>query len=248
MATDRDAAGESAPRGARPVWRGSASVASVRFEPGQVLLRRFFQRGQTMSVVKCGRVVSDDERGLLLWVADGSPLRWLMLADGRSPHEVALPEWHDAPKRLERRAWQGGGILTLLPPQAAHSVWWFWRGRRGGFSGWYVNLEAPVVRWDDGAVAGVDSVDHDLDIMVAPDRSWHWKDEDELAGRTAHPAYYWVDDPDAVRAEGERVAKLIEAGGFPFDGTWCDFRADPAWTVPDELPDGWDRPRARPTC
>lgn len=36
---------------------------------------------------------------------------------------------------------------------------------------------------------------------------------------------------------------MVEAGAFPFDGTWCDFRPDPAWAVPAELPAGWDRPR-----
>jgi hypothetical protein len=215
----------------------------MRFEPGRTVLRRFFQRGERPSVVKSVRVVGDDERGLLVWVADGSPLAWLTLADGRSMHGMPLPEWLAAPKRLDRRAWQGGGILVLIPPVAAHSVWWFWRNG-GAFSGWYVNLEAPAVRWDDGEVAGVDSVDHDLDIVVRPDRSWQWKDEDELVERSAYPEHYWVDDPEAVRAEGERVTKLIDAGGFPFDGTWCDFRPDPCWTVPESFPVGWDRPRA----
>jgi hypothetical protein len=30
---------------------------------------------------------------------------------------------------------------------------------------------------------------------------------------------------------------LAEAGRFPFDGTWTDFRPDPAWPAPT-LPDG----------
>jgi hypothetical protein len=216
----------------------------VRFQPGQVVLRRCFQRGQTISSVAYGRVVSDDERGLLLWIADGSPLAWLMPVDERSPHRMPFPELLRAPKRLEQRAWQGGGILILMPSRTAHSVWWFWRDARDGFSGWYVNLEAPATRWCDGDVAGVDTVDQDLDIVVRPDRSWQWKDEEDFAERNAYPEHYWVDDPAAVRAEGERLVKLIEAGGFPFDGTWCDFRPDQAWMVPDEFPVGWDRPRA----
>lgn len=40
------------------------------------------------------------------------------------------------------------------------------------------------------------------------------------------------------------MIKLIEAGAYPFDGAWCDYRPDPTWTVPDQLPDGWDRLRA----
>jgi hypothetical protein len=216
----------------------------MRFEPGQIVLRRYFQRAQSVSLVTCARVVSDDERGLLLWVEDGSPACSLRAVDGRRLRGMSLPEWAAAPKRQERWAWQGG-ILVLMPPEAANSIWWFWRDDRPAeFAAWYVNLEAPATRWCDRDVAGVDTVDHDLDIVVRPDRSWRWKDEDEFAERSAYPEHYWVDDPAAVRAEGERVVKLIEAGGFPFDGTWCDFRPDPAWTVPDELPAGWDRPRA----
>jgi hypothetical protein len=108
-----------------------------------------------------------------------------------------------------------------------------------------VNLEEHAVRWDDGGVAGVDVVDQDLDVVVAPDRSWRWKDEDEFAERLAFPGHYWVSDEAAVRAEGLRVIKQAEAGDFPFDGTWTDFRPDPSWPVPTALPDGWDRPVAR---
>jgi hypothetical protein len=39
----------------------------------------------------------------------------------------------------------------------------------------------------------------------------------------------------------ERVAGLATAGAYPFDGTHCGFRPDPAWDVPS-LPVGWDQP------
>jgi hypothetical protein len=55
-----------------------------------------------------------------------------------------------------------------------------------------------------------------------------------------------VTDEAAVRAEGERVLKLVATGEFPFDWTRIDFRPDPTWTVPLRLPSGWDRPRATP--
>lgn len=216
---------------------------TVRLEPGQTALRRYFKRGNTISVVKHARVVSDDDRGLLLWVGHGSPLRWLKAADGRSLHDIPFAEWITLPKRLWSGAWRGPGILILMPPHAAHSVWWFWRAD-GTFENWYINLELPPVRWHDGALAGLDTVDHDLDIVASPDGSWRWKDEHEFEERQAFPDHYWVDDPAAVRAEGERVVTLFEQRRFPFDGTWCDFRPDPAWTVPPDLPAGWDRTRA----
>ena len=42
------------------------------------------------------------------------------------------------------------------------------------------------------------------------------------------------------------MIKLIEAGEFPFDGTWTDFRPDPAWPVP-RAPGRLGPPR-RPTA
>jgi hypothetical protein len=218
---------------------------TVRFEPGWPVVRRYFQLRESISVVKYGRVVSDDDRGLLLWVPAGGPLRWLKAADGRHLRELAFSEWITTPKRLWTGVWRGPGILVLLPPETAYSVWWFWHPD-GTFANWYINLEEPSVRWRDGQLAGVDTVDHDLDVVASPDGSWQWKDEHELVERQQFPDHYWVDDPAAVRAEGERAVKLFEARRFPFDGTWCDFRPDPTWTVPADLPPGWNRARARP--
>lgn len=194
--------------------------------------------------VRTAVVVSDDDRGLLVWVARGAPVGSLASHDGRTIRSMPFAEWVTLAHRVHPHPWNGPGVLKLMPPGAHHSVWWF-RDEAGAFTGWYVNLEEPAVRWDDGALAGVDMRDQDLDIVVAPDRTWRWKDVDEFTERLAYPEHYWVPDPDAVWAEGRRVVARIEAGGFPFDGTWCDFAPDPAWAVPARLPDGWDRPPAR---
>jgi hypothetical protein len=177
-------------------------------------------------------------------VAPGSPVAYEVADDGRGMRDMPFAEWVTLPYRLVEAPWQGPGVLKLTPPGAAYSVWWL-RTPEGRFNGWYVNLEEPAVRWDDGDLAGIDMVDQDLDILVRPDRSWQWKDEEEFVERLAFPSHYWVADDAAVRAEGHRVVRLIEAGQFPFDGTWCDFQPDPQWTVPAELPAGWDRPSAR---
>ncbi|HEX2774384.1 MAG TPA: DUF402 domain-containing protein, partial [Micromonosporaceae bacterium] len=84
---------------------------------------------------------------------------------------------------------------------------------------------------------------HALDVWVEPDRTWRWKDEDEFAEKTGHPLYWTAEEAAAIRARGEALAARAEARQFPFDGTWCDFRPDPAWPVP-QRPAGWDRPRA----
>ena len=211
--------------------------------PGRLIVHRNVRRGR-IGWVRPVRVVSDDERGLLLWLARGSVVGHEVAADGRTMRRMPFAEWVRPRYRVEQLTWQGPGVLMFCPAQGAYSVWWF-RDDDGRFTGWYVNLEEPAVRWAEGGLAGVDVVDQDLDIGVAPDRSWRWKDEEEFVERLAFAGHYWVADEAAVRAEGARVVALIEAGKFPFDGTWCDFRPDPTWPVPSALPSGWDRPVVR---
>ena len=214
----------------------------MRFARGRVVLHRGFLHDK-LSWATVNHVVGDDDRGLLLWRGVGGPHLTRVATDGRGIRDMPFPEWAQAQTRLNHGTWRDLTVLMLLPPGAAHSIWWLFRG--GTFEAWYVNLEEPAGRWDDGPAAGVDFTDQDLDIVVKPDRSWVWKDEDEFAERLAYPEHYWVTDAAAVRAEGERLIPLIEAGKFPFDGTWCDVAPDPDWFAPPPLPPGWDRPRAR---
>ena len=214
----------------------------MTFAPGTPALRRHFMRGHELSRVWVGHVAADDEQGLWLFFATGSAWRNVGAADGRTFREVPFTEWGRVEHALHDGVWNGDALM-LHPPGAPYSVWMFFTG--GVHSSWYVNLERPGVRWrnDDGLV-GLDTVDYDLDIVVAPDRTWRWKDEDEFVAHLAVPENYWCDDEAAVRASGADVVKLIEAGAFPFDGTMAGFRPDPAWTVPTTIPAGWDRPRA----
>jgi hypothetical protein len=220
----------------------------MRFAPGRTVLYRNTHHGRVVNVRPC-RVVSDDDRGLLLWLPRGSVMAIEVADDGRGIRQMPFREWAGlgrggSGRRLVAGAWQGPGILKFLPPDVEHSVWFFFDDE-GRFANWYVNLEEHAIRWDDGEVAGVDVIDQDLDVVAYPDHTWAWKDEEEFAERLALPDDYWVPDEAAVWAEGRRVTKLIEAAEFPFDGTWTDFTADPAWPIPRDLPAGWDRPAVR---
>lgn len=210
------------------------------FEPGRTVFYRNIDGPRLASVRPC-RVVSDDERGLLLWLARDSVVLVQEAVDGRGIREMPFTEWVTLPTRVVETTWQGPGVLKFIPPDVDWSIWFF-RDEHDRFKNWYVNLEARALRWDDGYAAGVDVIDFDLDIDVHPDRTWEWKDEDELAERLALPEHYWVRDEAALWADGRRVVKAIEAGEFPFDGTWTDFVPDPAWTPFATLPAGWDRP------
>lgn len=214
----------------------------MRFEPGQVIVRRHYQH-HLLSRVWLGHVAAEDDRATWMWVAPGSAYRDLGSADGRHLRQLDFAQWPRIPKAYDETPWRGQ-VLMLHPREGDYSAWLFFDDD-GALRHWYVNLELPAVRWRDPhtGLAGLDTVDYDLDVVVTPDRSWRWKDEEEFAMRLRHPDVYWVDDEAAVRAEGERLIKLAEAGEFPFDGSMVDFRPDPSWPVLTEMPAGWDRSR-----
>jgi hypothetical protein len=193
------------------------------FEPGQALARRSY-RGPHLSWAQAVTVVSDDERGLLLWLPAGADFAYRAGPDGRGLRAGTVEEFGAAP--LIVGSWRRSSVLLLNPPDVAHSVWWFFRG--GVFTHWYVNLESPYAR-DPG---GIGIVDHHLDLVVRADRQWRWKDEDDFAASTGCPGYWDAGQAAEIRSEGLRAVAVVESGAFPFDGTWCDFAPDPGWPVP----------------
>ena len=210
----------------------------MKFAPGEVLVRRQW-RGGRVTLVQVVRVAADDEHGLRLWLPVGSPY-WRLVAEDGAPHGEATADQARI-ARLARHSWTGSDVMIWMPEHKPYSVFWFWSD--GMFSGWHANLEEPYVRWADRGCAGVDTADQALDVIVRPDRSWRWKDEDEFRARTGHPLYWTEAQAAQIRVTGDGLVKLAEAGEFPFDGTWCGFRPDASWTIP-ALPPGHDRPRA----
>ena len=210
----------------------------MKFAPGEVLLRRHW-RGGRISALFAVRVAADDEHGLRLWLPAGGPYWRHVGADGSTHRDAPIDRLPAG--RLTQVMWTGSDVMIWMPEDRAYSVGWHWSD--GAFAGWRVSLEEPYVRWSDHGCAGVDTADHSLGLVVSPDRSWRWQDEDEFTARTGHPLYWTLAQSVHIRAVGERLARSAEAAAFPFDGTWTGFRPDASWTIPPRPP-GFDRPRA----
>ena len=210
--------------------------------PGEIVHLRHFQH-DLVSGFFTMRVVRHDAEGLLLYGAEGTRFWHQDMPDGRQLSQTPLAEWAGSPK-VPVAAQVRHSVLSWHPTGADYSIRFFFSG--GRFTNWYANLEEPAVIWRDGYMAGLDTVDWDLDLWIEPDRTWRWKDEELFAERLRSPGLYWVDDEARVRRAGQQVIALVEAAAFPFDGVWCDFRPDPSWTpiVADAPPPGWNRPRA----
>lgn len=197
------------------------------FEPGQLIVRRFLHPDGRLAMVQPARVVADDDRGLLLHSDLGAQLMVRTDLAGNSTRplplatEIAMTTMLSPARRTFYRS------LVLTPPGAGHSVSWGWNAD-DLFAGWYVNLETPAHRWP----GGIDVRDQVLDVLIAPDRSAAWKDEDAVD-------FIGPEAAAEARAEGEKVIALAAEGAFPFDGSFLDFQPPPAWP-PTDLPPWWD--------
>jgi hypothetical protein len=210
-------------------WPSFLRGMQTFFDPGDVILLRGMDEHQRVIDVKPVRVVQDDADLSVLWVQRSTATMKAVLID----HTPGTPRrWEDGNSRLEESTWRHE-ILILTRPAERRATWVRWTIDRE-FYGWYVNMQSPMQRTH----LGFDHHDHQLDILVDPDRSWRWKDEDELElcvemGRmTASLA-------QEVREEGQRAVRQIEANASPFSDGWESWCPDSTWTPPG-LPGNWD--------
>lgn len=175
-------------------------------------------------------VVSDDADGLVAWLAPRTPVTRPVLPDGRGIREAPLLE-RFGDRAIKQDVWHGTGILKIAPTGVPWSIWVFW-DEDWNHLFWYANLEDVHVRDD----AGILTRDHTLDVVIRPDFTTEWKDEDELeaaigAGR------YTEGDAARFKADARAVEELVARRGGPFGKRWQDWRPDPTWPLP-QLPDG----------
>ena len=204
---------------------------SRAWRPGETFVQRFRRTDGSIGQHHPLRVLSDDGHTLVGWLPKDTPIVSTALPDGRDPRQAPLAEMFRLPRVRVPGTWHDSSTLRVITEGEWSSVWWFFQPDMS-FVGWYVNLEIPLGRTD----IGTDRVDGALDVWVEPDRTWSWKDEDE-ADASVDAGRITAEQLARLRTEGERVIGLAEAGAFPFDGTWCDFRPAPDWPAP-VLPPG----------
>jgi hypothetical protein len=201
-------------------------------QPGTQIEVEFGMGGDPFLVMPVTVVEDSDER-ISHYLAPGTRyLRREMLDGSPVPRVVPLDVLRERGSMLVEDTWRGSHWLIVTRPALAHAVYLKWSAKTGEFTGWYVNLQDPLTRTE----GGFRTRDHFLDILVGPDRSWEWKDEDELeeavrVGRVSQT------EADAIRREGERVVADVEAGRFPFDDSLIGWRPNPAWPLPELIAD-----------
>jgi uncharacterized protein len=177
---------------------------------------RDVHRGRVWRAQAC-RIVEEPPDLIVLWMPPGTPA---VLPVDPQGERIRIPatDW-----QLEHVTWKLDA-LCLARPGRAHSIYLF--RQAGELEHWYVNFERPLRR----TPLGFDTFDEKLDLVVAPDGTYRWKDEDELEQAAA----LGLLDAEAVRAEAARVVEE-----WPFPTGWEDWRPEPTWPLP-QLPEGWD--------
>jgi hypothetical protein len=192
-----------------------------RWRRGEAIVRREVWRGRAWMGTTV-LVVEDSPALLATYLPEGAPFEF---PPGSWPG--GLHPWHGRP------AWQGHGTLMLHPPGAAHAVWAFWAGAERDFAGWYVNLQAPFVR----TAVGFDTLDHELDLVVAPDGRVERKDEELLEVRVREGRFTPA-EVEAIRAEAAHREADLRAGRRWWDESWSTWTPPPAWHAAP-LPSQW---------
>ncbi len=204
---------------------------SGRWAPGDEIVLREVFRGRVWTA-RPVTIASASEDLTAVYVPPGTLFKVPAVTDRGGILELlsnAERGW-----QLREYRWTRARMLYLLMPGAAHAIHLWWLPPDWRFGGWYVNLQEPIRR----TLLGYDFMDHVLDIVIDPDRSWRWKDEDELAA-AVRLAVITDREAHAIRAEGERVIASLEAHLSPFCDGWERWEPDPTWPIP-VLPSGWD--------
>lgn len=199
-----------------------------RFDPGEAVVLRDLLRGRIWAA-RPVTVVRDDDDGWMFHIPPGT--RWFAPDRDRWVRSKAP----GAAWELRPQTWPQMQVLSFAWPGTGHAVLLFWTADWRPVY-WYVNVEAPLRRFE----LGFDTLDHDLDVLIEPDRSsWRWKDEEDVE-EGVRLGTYTHEQAAAFRREAERGLRRVLDREPPFDRDWWSWRPDPAWPSPT-LPDGWDR-------
>ena len=171
--------------------------------------------------------VVEDSPGLLAtYSPEGSPFHF---PDGDWPTPDGVHPWS------KYAGWVGSGALMLQRPGDPYAIWHFWDGPDHTFRGWYLNFEAPFERTE----IGFDTLDYELDIEIASDGTWQFKDVDLLWQRHDEGRFTLL-EVRRILELGRAIGDMLDSGNVWWGEDWIDWRPDPRWSVP-EIPPAWDQ-------
>lgn len=207
------------------------------WQPGETaLLRGVYNRRPCY--VQSATVIKETPQETALLVAPGAecsaPWGYIHQKHGDQGRWDRWQDMLNASWQMEPYAWRTSRFLILLEPQKFYSISYIWNHASGAFQCYYVNFQLPFARHP----LGFDTFDLELDIVIAPDYTWKWKDAEDyqLGIEKGILRPEWVQGIERAKQD---VLSRLEQRLYPFDGHWLNWKPDSAWATP-RLPDGWD--------
>ena len=199
------------------------------WEPGQGIVMREVWRNKVYSI--CPVRVVQDSAG---WTALCLPLQTIALYPHTSqgvPIRIPVDEWV-----LDGDPWTGGDVLYLVHAGLGHTFSGSW-DEEHIFKGWKIDLVEAVRR----TPLGFDYMDQLLDIIASADRSrWRWKDQEEVLEAQTRGIFTEEQVRDLYQRGEQAIQTLLEKKP-PFDRGWESWTPNPAWRIPFDLPQGWEK-------
>ena len=192
-----------------------------------------------VSYIQSAVIVQDRPDEVALVIMPGAecaaPEGYINGKHGESGHWDRWGEYEKGNWTMQPYLWRTNRLLMLVRPDEYYSSYYFWQADTSQFLCYYINFQLPLRR----TRLGFDSFDLDLDIIIEPNFEWRWKDVEEyqkgIQLGILRPE--WIREIDSSKAD---VFEKLEKRRYPFDGSWLDWKPDPAW-IPPTLPEGWDR-------
>lgn len=169
-----------------------------------------------------------NERIVAGWTVDGSQIMYWATADGFDPRTLPLRERFAANLTSAPRTWRGSMFRLFLPNHPWQLLHFF--TAQGAFSHWYVDFETPKLPDGHG---GWTTTDLELDLIIRPDFTAEWKDQDEF-DVARQQGYLDDDEVDAMLP----VAEAINGNPQRFITSLPDWRDFPGSVglLPMDLP------------
>jgi protein associated with RNAse G/E len=204
------------------------------WNPGEIVSWRGI-RNQVVWHVQPTIVVRDSPEELVLTLLPGTECMAeetypLGKNNGKRWWDFKANDW-----KLAKYIWRTNRLLLILEPEKCYSIILFWEDAGNEFLCYYINFQVPYQRRDHH----VDTLDLELDLIIKPDLSMEWKDEDDYqkAMEQGLITSEWTRRIEDAQLE---ILDRLESRKYPFDGSWLDWLPDPSW-FPPKLPENWDR-------
>ena len=204
-------------------------------------MEKYFEHGSKV-IVRYLNPLGGFERGLIGRVVEDDPQQTLVYVSARSgysqPDGIGSEDLQKnySINEFKERTWNRHSVLRIMYPDTPYSIWVMWDAITNAFERWYINIEMAFVRTE----IGFDTMDYELDIVVSPDFSWEWKDEDRL-GELVNKGVFTETQASEFYDYGFDALKRLESRVAPFNEQWKNWKPDPGWG-PIQMPNnrsGW---------